>query len=249
MRVRIGRDYADNSSKKTRGFNAPGRKSGIIRLSAFHLMSGSKEDYETVSAFFQNMRGRGLGDPLLAVCDGAPGIFEAIETCFPRSERQRCLFHRMSNLAAKVSGEDAWPEFREQARAAFQAPSRAIARDLAADLVRKWEKEFPSAAACFQDDFEACIARLRMPVRHRKAIRTPNMLERLFGEERRPMKVMPNAWGEKTALKLMFAAMTRASSGVSRSRSGRIWTRNTKTRTGRSKARKQRRAPPNHPAP
>ena len=176
-----------------------------------HLMPGSKEDYETVSAFFQDMRGRGLGDPLLAVCDGAPGIIKAIETCFPRSERQRCLFHRMSNLAAKVSREDAWPEFREQARAAYQAPSRAIARGLAADLVRKWENEFPSAVACFQDDFEACIAHLRMPVRHRKAIRTTNMLERLFGEERRRLKAIPNAWGEKAVLKLMFAAMTRAS--------------------------------------
>ena len=176
-----------------------------------HLMSGSKEDYETVSAFFQDMRGRGLGDPLLAVCDGAPGIIKAIETCFPRSERQRCLFHRMSNLAAKVSREDAWPEFREQARAAYQAPSRAIARGLAADLARKWENEFPTAVACFQDDFEACIAHLRMPVRHRKAIRTTNLLERLFGEERRRLKVIPNAWGEKAVLKLMFAAMTRAS--------------------------------------
>ncbi len=43
-----------------------------------------------------------LGDPLLVVSDGAPGIIKAIETCFPRSERQRCLAHRMRNLAAKV---------------------------------------------------------------------------------------------------------------------------------------------------
>ena len=43
----------------------------------------------------------------------------------------------------------------------------------------------------FQDDFEACIAHLRMPVRHRKAIRTTNLLERLFGEERRRLKVIP----------------------------------------------------------
>ena len=57
-----------------------------------HLMAGSKEDAETVSAFFQDMRARGLGDPLLVV--GAPGIIKAIETCFPRSERQRCLAHR-----------------------------------------------------------------------------------------------------------------------------------------------------------
>ena len=176
-----------------------------------HLMSGSKEDHETVSAFFQDMRGRGLGDPLLVVCDGAAGIIKAIETCFPRSARQRCLFHRMSNLAAKISREDAWPDFGERARAAYQAPSRAIARDLARSLSKDFEREFPTAVSCFRDDFEACIAHLRMPVRHRKAIRTTNLLERLFGEERRRMKVIPNAWGERPVLKLMFAAMTRAS--------------------------------------
>ncbi len=35
--------------------------------------------------------------------------------------------------------------------------------------------------------------------RHRKAIRTTNLLERLFGEERRRMKVIPNAWGKGRA--------------------------------------------------
>ncbi|WP_136661279.1 hypothetical protein [Nitratireductor sp. XY-223] len=36
------------------------------------------------------------------------------------------------------------------------------------------------------------------------------LLERLFVEERRRLKIIPNAWGEKPVLKLMFAAMTRA---------------------------------------
>jgi putative transposase len=110
------------------GFAADGKK---ILLS---LMAGSKEDAETVSAFFQDMRARGLGDPLLVVSDGAPGIIKAIETCFPRSARQRCLAHRMRNLAAKV-GEDAWPDFKLRVQAAYQAPSRAIARDLAEGIV------------------------------------------------------------------------------------------------------------------
>ena len=35
------------------------------------LMAGSKEDVETVRAFFQDLRARGLGDPLLVVSDGA----------------------------------------------------------------------------------------------------------------------------------------------------------------------------------
>jgi len=127
------------------GFTAEGRK---VLLA---LMAGSKEDAETVSAFFQDMRGRGLGDPLLVASDGAPGIVKAIKTCFPRSARQRRLAHRMRNLATKVP-EDLWPDFKAGAQAAYQAPSRAIARDLADGLVADYEKALPSAVACFQDD-------------------------------------------------------------------------------------------------
>ena len=185
------------------GFTAEGKK---VLLS---LMAGSKEDAETVSAFFQDMRARGLGDPLLVASDGAAGIIKAIETCFPRSARQRCLAHRMRNLAAKLP-EDLWPDFKARVQAAYQAPSRAIARDLAEGLVADYEAELPSAVACFQDDFEACIAHLRLPVTHRRATRTTNLLERLFLEERRRLKIIPNAFGEKAVLKLMFAAMTRA---------------------------------------
>ena len=53
------------------GFTFDGRK---VLL---HLMAGSKEDAETVLAFFQDMRARGLGEPLLVVSDGASGIIKA----------------------------------------------------------------------------------------------------------------------------------------------------------------------------
>jgi transposase-like protein len=36
------------------------------------------------------------------------------------------------------------------------------------------------------------------------------MLERLFGEERRRTKVIPNAFGERPVMKLMYAALIRA---------------------------------------
>ncbi len=185
------------------GFTFDGRK---VLL---HLMAGSKEDGETVSAFFQDMRARGLGDPLLVTSDGASGIIKAIETCFPRSARQRCLAHRMRNLAVKVP-EDLWPEFKTRVQASYQAPSRQIARELADGIVADYQAELPNAVACFMDDFEACIAHLRLPIGHRRATRTTNLLERLFVEERRRLKIIPNAFGEKAVLKLMFGAMIRA---------------------------------------
>ena len=175
-------------------------------------MAGSKEDVETVRAFFQDLRARGLGNPLLVVSDGAPGIIRAIEECFPRSARQRRLAHRLRNLAAKVP-TDLWPVpgskspgIKARIVACYQAPVRAIARELAAGVRADYADLLPSAFRCFADDFEACIAHLRAPVAHRRVTRTTNLLERLFVEERRRLKIIPNGFGEKPVLKLMFGA-------------------------------------------
>jgi putative transposase len=62
-----------------------------------HLMAGSREDVETVRAFFEDLRSRGLNEPLLVVTDGAPGIIRAAEECFPRAARQRCLVGLLKN--------------------------------------------------------------------------------------------------------------------------------------------------------
>jgi transposase-like protein len=136
-------------------------------------------------------------------------VIRAIEECFPRSVRQRCLTHKMRNLESKVP-EDVWPEFKARAAACHQAASPALARLLRDDVVATYGRDLPSAVACLQDDFEACIAHLRFPLGHRRAIRTTNLLEHLFGEERRRTKVIPHAFGERAVLKLMFAALIRA---------------------------------------
>ena len=44
----------------------------------------------------------------------------------------------------------------------------------------------------------------------RRFARTTNLLERLFVEERRRLKIIPNGFGEKPVLKLMFGALIRA---------------------------------------
>jgi hypothetical protein len=85
-------------------------------------------------------------------------------------------------------------------------PSRAIACQLAAGVVADYSAEQDRAVACFMDDFEACIAYLRFPGTHRRAIRTTNLLERLFVEERRRLKIIPN----RAVLKLMYGALIRA---------------------------------------
>ena len=173
------------------------------------MAPGTKEDTASGREFFQDMRRRGLPDPLLVVSDGAPGIIRAIEECLPRSLRQRCLAHKMRNLQSKVP-EDVWPEFKARATACYQAVAPALAHLLRDDIAATYNRDLPSAVACLDDDFAACIAHLKFPLSHRRAIRTTNLLERLFGEERRRTKVIPHAFGERAVLKLMYAALIAA---------------------------------------
>jgi putative transposase len=174
------------------------------------LSPGTKEDTASARELLRDLKARGMNDPLLIVSDGAPGLIRAIEEVFPKSLRQRCLAHRMRNLQGKVPDER-WREVKAQALATYTAASPMLARLAKEEFVKRFERELPSATGCFLDDFEACIAHLRLPIAHRRVIRTTNLLERLFGEERRRTKVIPHAFGERAVLKLMYAALIRAS--------------------------------------
>ncbi len=55
------------------------------------------------------------------------------------------------------------------------------------------------------------MAHLKFPVVHRKSIRTTNLIERSFEEERRRSKVIPRFLTEKSALKLVYGVLIRAS--------------------------------------
>ncbi|HEY6239841.1 MAG TPA: IS256 family transposase [Burkholderiales bacterium] len=175
-----------------------------------HLAPGTKEDTVSCREFFRDLKARGLNDPILGSTDGAPGLIRAFEECWPKSLRQRCLAHRMRNLEAKVP-IDRWGEFKSQAWASYTAASPKLAEILRDQLVTTWQRDLPTAVSCFLDDFAACIAHLKLPLAHRKATRTTNLLERLFGEERRRTKTIPHAFGERPVLKLMYAALIRAS--------------------------------------
>jgi transposase-like protein len=174
------------------------------------LAPGTKEDTASCRDFLRDLKARNLSDPVLISTDGAPGLIRAVEEVFPKSLRQRCLAHKMRNLEAKVPAE-MWRELKGAAYAAYQAGSPKLAAMAKEDFVTQYEAEYPSATKCFLDDFDACVTHLQLPISHRRVTRTTNLLERLFLEERRRTKTIPHAFGERAVLKLMYAALIRAS--------------------------------------
>jgi transposase-like protein len=175
-----------------------------------HLALGNKESYPNWLEFLRNMVKRGLRTPVLVTTDGAPGLIRAVEEVFPNSLRQRCLAHKTRNVTDKVP-DSARAEVKGAIRAAYYAPNREVAEMVAADVLKTYHSRFPSAMRSFQDDWEACIAYLRCPAIHHKRIRTTNLLERSFLEERRRTRTIPRFFTEKSCLKLVFATLLRTS--------------------------------------
>jgi transposase-like protein len=129
--------------------------------------------------------------------------------CPDLAGRRACWFHRLANIRAKLPDEAA-AEVMAHLYAVRDAPTMDAARAAADRLENTYHAEFPAAVACFTDDRDALLAIHRVPVRHRIRVRTTNLAERSFEEERRRTKVIPRLMSERSAMKLVFATMIRA---------------------------------------
>lgn len=170
---------------------------------------GNKESYANWLDLLRGMVKRGLGVPLTITSDGAPGLLRAIEEVWPLSIRIRCWAHKTRNVLDKVPDAA-----RDEVRAFLMAIRQAATVDAGWQAVERFKEAFskvyPSATQCLLDDIEASLNHLRLPAGHRKTVRTTNLIERSFVEERRRTKTLPRFFNEKSGLKLVFATLTRA---------------------------------------
>jgi putative transposase len=175
-----------------------------------HLGLGNTESYESWRDFLRDLVARGLPTPLCITTDGALGLLRAVGEVWPKSVRIRCWAHKMRNILAKVP-EEAQAEVKAFLQTVRDAPTLEVGRQAAEDLLSRYTALYPAAMRSFNDDLEASLTHLELPLAHRRHVRTTNLIERSFEEERRRTKVLPRFWSEHSGLKLMFAVLWRAS--------------------------------------
>lgn len=186
---------------------------GVLRDGSkvlLHMSLGNKESGDSWLEHFRSLVSRGLPTPLTATSDGAPGLIKAIEAMWPEAERIRCWFHKMKNILDKVP-DDQRETIRRLLFDVRDAPDHATGQARAKAFIDEHRNKLPSAVACFENDLEASLNHLKLPTLHHKTIRTTNLVERGFEEERRRSKVIPGFRTEKECLKLVFATLWRAS--------------------------------------
>lgn len=175
-----------------------------------HLVVVRSESQEAWEEFFDDMLRRGLRQPLLVISDGNPGLINAIGRKFPRAHRQRCIAHKLRNIMVKVP-QDKQQEILNRVKEVYYASTHSSAQLLAERFIEQYAQDFPAAVTCFSEDLDACLAHLKFPAGHHRFVRTTNLLERTFVEEKRRTKVLPSHVHERGMVGLVFGVLHRVS--------------------------------------
>lgn len=196
-----------------------GQKTGVLcvwaicedgRKVLLSLSTANSESFESCREVLRDMVKRGLRPPATITTDGAIGLTQAIDAVWPKSLRIRCWFHKMQNLQQKVPAQ-AWPEVKALLVDMRDAPTQEKGEKRRDAIVERYQREFPELCRCLLDDAEASLNHLAVPKRHQQYVRTSNLVERAFVEERRRTKVIPHLWTEGSLVHLVFGVLIRVS--------------------------------------
>jgi len=196
-----------------------GSKTGVLcvwaicvdgRKVLLSLATANSESQESCLEVLRDLLKRGLQTPVTITTDGAVGLTKAIDAIWPKALRIGCWFHKMQNLQQKVPPQ-AWPEFKALVADRRDAPTVPEAERRRQLIVNRSQRDFPAACRCLLDAAEASLNHLYVPQRHQQYVRTSNLAERAFEEERRRTKVIPHLWDEGSVVKRVFAVLIRLS--------------------------------------
>lgn len=148
------------------------------------LEPGAKDDAQACRAFLESLRARGLQDPLLVVSDGDATLWRECLDAFPSALVQRCLAHQVLSLT-RHPGQHSRPIVLRALRAAYEAPTPALAQAMRADAIKRHAAAFPGLLASFDRSFDSCTAYLALPRSLHRVARSALTSEWMLVAERR----------------------------------------------------------------
>ena len=196
-----------------------GQKTGVLcvwaicedgRKVLLSLSTANSESFESCRDVLRELVKRGLRPPATITTEGAIGLTQAIAAVWPKSLRIRCWLHQRQNCQQKVPAQ-AWPEVKAVLGEMRAAPSQEKGEKRRKAIVERYQREFPELCRCLLEDAEASRNHLVVPKRHQPYVRTSNLVERAFVEERRRTKVLPHLWTAGSFVHLVFGGLLRVS--------------------------------------
>ena len=176
------------------------------------MEQGYRESTASWSEVLRSLRERGLSEaPLLAIGDGALGLWAALDEIFPTTRHQRCWNHRVLNVLDKLP-KRFQPEVRKKLRALAEAPTRQECERRRDALVARLRGlgQLP-AIACLERDWEDFVTLYDFPEEHWVHLRTSNPIESIFSGVRLRTNASKRIRVRENALYLVFKLVLRLS--------------------------------------
>jgi putative transposase len=143
----------------------------------------------------------------LVTSDDHAGLREALKTRLTGVPWQRCPFHLMKNALAFVPKPEMRGQVADDIRAVFDAPDRPEAERQLENVVKRYRTPAPKLAAWLEANVPGGLTIFALPARHRRRLRTSNMLERLNEEIKRRTRVAGLFPSDSSALRLVSAVL------------------------------------------
>lgn len=152
--------------------------SGRKQILDFMIAEGESEQACVELLNRLHLRGVTEAQVKLIVSDGAGGICAAIETVYPTVARQRCIFHKLRNIAQAVVADERRAQILQEASWIYQADSCQQAHQRREQFSQNWQQAEPEAVQTLGRDFAASLAYLgNLPVSSPRRYRTTNAME------------------------------------------------------------------------
>lgn len=158
------------------------------------------------TAFFRELKGRGLAKVEMVVSDSHKGLVKAVKQCFQGATWQRCQTHFSRNML-DVCPKKLQPEMKAALKSLYEADDRATAVLIRDSLISRFHQDAPKAAILLEESFDDILAVLNLPLSLRRRLRTTNGIERLNEEIRRRERVIRIFPNEESLLRLIGALL------------------------------------------
>ena len=198
------------------------RIDGTVRSCAVLIAAGVREDGKRsllgVSCsmseaevhwrgFLESLSKRGLHGVEMVTSDDHLGLKAALKSTFGGVAWHRCHFHLQRNAVAYVPKVRMRRKVAEDIRSILTAPSRQEAERLLELTVEGYRKSASRLAEWMQNALPEGFTVFMLPVRHRRRLRTTNMLERVNKEVKRRTRVATLFPNEASLLRLVSAVL------------------------------------------
>jgi len=173
------------------------------------VADGERESTDSWAELLRSLRRRGMRAPVVAVGDGALGLWAALGEVFPTTRHQRDWVHKAANVlgclpkSVHAGARRALAEIRD-------APDRDHAQRAIEEFAGDYGVKWPKAVTKVTDDAEELLCFFDFPAEHWVHLKTSNPIESTFSPVRARTRVTKGPGSKAAGLAMTFKLLESA---------------------------------------